>query len=121
MALVDPRRDTLVVCSAYGVTPPSESEAVGSGHREPAVLMGWGHRARSGVPNVQVDLLDLPPTLYALAGVPAAADMPGKPLTELFNVAPEAPLATRLQARRAAPRAPTADGEDMAVGAYPEP
>jgi len=51
-------------------------------HREKGVLYAWGSGVRPGVRFQDPTILDIAPTVLALAGVPPARDMPGRVLLE---------------------------------------
>ena len=53
-------------------------------HRLQGVLLALGPRVPANVTIEGANLLDLAPTLLALLGLPAADDMPGRVLGELF-------------------------------------
>ncbi|MFN7963044.1 MAG: alkaline phosphatase family protein [Thermoanaerobaculia bacterium] len=92
-------RTTLVVLSDHGFllgelpTDPSKladmrrvSERY---HRDHGVLFLYGHRIRPGTRLEEPQVLDVAPTLLTLAGLPAAADMPGRVLREALVEVPE--------------------------------
>jgi hypothetical protein len=99
---------TLVVCSDHGFRVSDAQPLVNGGHRGVAVLLARGRSVRAGA-RAQAHVHDLAPTFYALLGVPAAADMPGRVLTDLFDVQPLVPVATRTLARVAVEVAAGAD------------
>jgi arylsulfatase A-like enzyme len=47
---------------------------------------------KKGVKDPAVHVFDVAPTVYALLGEPAAKDMPGHVLTDVFDVTPVAPV-----------------------------
>jgi hypothetical protein len=85
---------TLVLLSDHGFQCSSSKPLVVGGHRGGAVFAAVGPRVKARSAG-KAHVLDVAPTLYALLGLPAAADMPGRVLDELFDVAPLAPLDTR--------------------------
>ncbi len=89
---------TLVVCSDHGFRTSSAQPLLNGGHREVAVLIAAGRAVRKGA-HAQIDVLDLAPSFYALLGLPAAEDMPGRARTELFDVTPLPPVPTRKLSR----------------------
>lgn len=60
-------------------------------HREHGVLYLYGANVRPGVRLQEPTILDITPTVLALAGVPPAADMPGRVLDEGFRLRQELP------------------------------
>ncbi len=58
-------------------------------HRIEGILYLYGSRVRAGRRIEKPTILDLAPTLLALAGVPPAADMPGRVLAEALELAPD--------------------------------
>jgi predicted AlkP superfamily phosphohydrolase/phosphomutase/Flp pilus assembly protein TadD len=58
-------------------------------HRIEGILYLYGNRVRAGRRLEKPALLDIAPTVLALAGVPPAADMPGRVLTEGLDLPPE--------------------------------
>ena len=87
LARLDGTTGTLIICSDHGFRVGELPVPLFADHRDPAVLMAWGGRVRKGVqPKAPVSMLDVAPTIDALLGVPSAADMPGKALTELLDV-----------------------------------
>lgn len=53
-------------------------------HRPEGILYAWGRAVRSGARFDRATLLDVAPTLLALARLPASAEMPGRVLAEGF-------------------------------------
>ena len=89
---------TLIICSDHGFRVGQQPVPMFADHRDPAVLIGCGKHVRAGqVPRAEVRMTDLAPTLYALLGLPAAADMPGRVLDDLFEVRPVPPVPTRVR------------------------
>lgn len=58
-------------------------------HRIEGILYLYGNRVRAGRRIERPTLLDVAPTLLALAGVPPAADMPGRVLAEALELQPD--------------------------------
>jgi len=58
-------------------------------HRIEGILYLYGNRVRAGRRIERPTILDVAPTLLALAGVPPAADMPGRVLAEALELPPE--------------------------------
>jgi hypothetical protein len=87
MAKIDPAKSTLVVVSDHGfktATAPVELYPAHSGH---GVFMGWGQRVRvRASTEARMEDVDVAPTVYALAGLPVARDLPGRVLTDHFEV-----------------------------------
>jgi hypothetical protein len=95
---LDGTHSTLIICSDHGFRVGDRPVPLFADHRDPAVLIGWGSRVRAGArPRSQVTMLDLAPTLYALLGVPAAQDMPGRVLDDLFEAQAVPPVKTRIR------------------------
>ena len=92
MALLDDDT-TLIVCSDHGFRTSHAQPLVNGSHNETAVFYAWGARVKPGRGKIHV--FDVAPTMYALLGEPAARDMPGRVLTELFDVTPVSPVDTR--------------------------
>lgn len=92
VALLD-EDTTLIVMSDHGFRTSSAQPLINGSHNEVAVFLAWGDRVKPG--RGAVHIFDVAPTIYALLGLPAAADMPGKVATDLFDVAPQAPVPTR--------------------------
>ena len=62
------------------------------------VIMAIGGGARELEERIDASIYDLAPTMLWLAGMPAAEDMPGRPLTEYFpEIARIAPPRPRIQ------------------------
>ena len=101
--------DTLIICSDHGFSLEDKPVPLFPNHRDPALLIGWGALVRKGAtPKEKVTVLDFAPTLYAMLGVPAARDMPGRVLSELFEVKPSPMVASRVRSvAGAVPGAPS--------------
>jgi len=54
-------------------------------HRLDGMIAFYGAGVKRGVGVVGASILDVAPTVLALAGLPRAADMPGKPITSAFE------------------------------------
>ena len=82
--VVDLSDTTVLICSDHGFKNGRKRPLVTGGHsREAAVLwVGAGVDPSASVPAGTV--LDLGPTLYALAGLPGATDWPGEPQLAVF-------------------------------------
>ncbi len=79
-------------------------------HREQGVLYLYGRGVRAGARIERATLLDVAPTVLAAAGLPPAADMPGRVLAEAFVRAPEVErIATWEDAARPRPAASPRD------------
>ena len=93
---IDPETTTLVLCSDHGWQLEGTAEW-DTRHRNPGILIGWGKRAKAGAqPTSPPQQLDLGRTLWGLVNLPAANDMPGRELSELFDLPKHRPLASRL-------------------------
>ena len=57
-------------------------------HRIEGILYLWGNKVRARTRLDQAKLVDLAPTLLAIAGLPRAEDMPGRVLTEGLELGP---------------------------------
>ncbi len=87
MATLSVNGGTLIVCTDHGFRVGQRPVPVFADHKEPALLIGWGSRVRPDAkPRAEVSMGDLAPTLYALLGMPAAEDMEGRVLDDLFEV-----------------------------------
>ncbi|MDP2308155.1 MAG: alkaline phosphatase family protein [Pseudomonadota bacterium] len=77
---------TLVVLSDHGFRVSSAQPLTNGSHNDTAVFLAAGRAVKPG--RIKLHVFDVAPTLYALLGLPAAADMPGKVLTDAFDVTP---------------------------------
>jgi arylsulfatase A-like enzyme len=59
-------------------------------HNPTAVFIAWGAKVKPGK-QAEIHIFDVAPTLYALLGLPAAVDMPGKALEGMFELKPLEP------------------------------
>ncbi|MFN7142799.1 MAG: alkaline phosphatase family protein, partial [Myxococcota bacterium] len=84
---------TLVVVSDHGFKVSTKEPLLVGSHGDTAVFLAAGRAVKPG--RVAVHIHDVAPTLYALLGLPAAADMPGKVLTDAFDVPVLPPVPTR--------------------------
>lgn len=91
---------TLVLLSDHGFQCSSTKPLVVGGHRGVAVFAAVGPRVKAKARG-EAHVFDVAPTLYALLGMPAAADMPGRVLHELFDVTEPPRIATRALQRGA--------------------
>jgi predicted AlkP superfamily phosphohydrolase/phosphomutase/Flp pilus assembly protein TadD len=64
-------------------------------HREEAILYLYGNRVKAGRRLERPVLVDVAPTVLALAGVPPAADMPGRVLAEALDLPAELAVTER--------------------------
>ncbi len=83
-------------------------------HRPEGILIASGPGIRPGRLSGVANLVDLAPTLLAVAGVPLPPDLDGRVLTELFTVPPAVTTAA-LGTRSEAPDAPLAADEEEEV------
>ena len=83
---------TLVVISDHGFRVSSAQPLINGSHNDVAVFLAAGPKVKPG--KIKLHVFDVAPTLYALLGLPAAEDMPGKVLTEAFDVTPVAKVPT---------------------------
>lgn len=81
---------TLIVCSDHGFRVSSAQPLLNGSHNPTAVFLAWGASVKPSA-KADIHIFDVAPTLYALLGLPAAADMPGKLRDDLFAVAPMPP------------------------------
>jgi len=87
MSRMEGSSGTLIICSDHGFRVGDRPVPLFADHRDPAVLMAWGGRVKpGGSRQARVSMLDVAPTIDALLGIPSAVDMPGRVLTELFDV-----------------------------------
>jgi tetratricopeptide (TPR) repeat protein len=113
------RRTTLVVLSDHGFElgalpdDPSKTRDMRRVseryHREEGILYLWGNGVR---PHARLDrptLLDVTPTLLALASLARAADMPGRVLVEGLVAAPERAVVASYETGGTVTDAPAAD------------
>lgn len=98
---------TLVVLSDHGFRVSTAQPLINGSHNPTAVFLAAGRAVKPG--RTALHVFDVAPTLYALLGLPAAADMPGKVLTEAFDVTAVAPVPSR-RLERVAIEAGAADG-----------
>lgn len=86
---------TLVLVSDHGFQLSPTKPLVEGQHRGTAVFAAVGPHVRDGA-TAQMHVFDVAPTLMALLGLPAAADMPGRARDDLFELGElPAPVATR--------------------------
>ncbi len=83
-------------------------------HRIEGILYLYGNRVRAGRRLDQPAILDIAPTVLALAGVPPAADMPGRVLTEGLELPPALTATPRQVASYESPRPAGAPAEAKA-------
>ena len=85
---------TLIVCSDHGFQVSQSKPLVDGQHHDVAVFAAIGPavKPQSGA---RMHVYDVAPTVYALLGLPAAVDMPGRVRDDLFDVAVAPPLPTR--------------------------
>lgn len=86
---------TLIVLSDHGFKASTAQPLLNGSHRDRAVFLAVGAHVKPGRVEAPISVYDVTPTAYALLGLPAAADMPGRVLDEIFEVAPVTPLTTR--------------------------
>ncbi len=91
---------TLVLLSDHGFQCSSTKPLVVGGHRGVAVFAAVGPRVRARARG-EAHVFDVAPTLYALLGLPAAEDMPGHVLHDLFDVEEQPRIASRVLQRGA--------------------
>ena len=120
IAAVDPATTTLIVLSDHGFQSSPARPVLNGGHRPEAALYAWGARARAGA-EVEATVADIGPTLYALAGLPAAADMPGRVLDGLVSPPPTPPpVPSRVLDAAPAPLGGGAGGDEPGAAALLE-
>ena len=96
VGLLDPSKTTLVICSDHGWQLEGRAEW-DTRHRDPGLLIGWGKRAKAGAsPESPPRQIDLGRTLFGLADQAAAKDMPGRDLSDLFQLPKIRPRQSRL-------------------------
>lgn len=83
---------TFLVVSDHGFRVSSAQPLVNGSHNDIAVFYAVGRAVKPG--RISLHIHDVAPTIYALLGLPAAADMPGKVLTDAFAVTPRDPVPT---------------------------
>lgn len=91
---------TLVLLSDHGFQCSSTKPLVVGGHRGVAVFAAVGPRVKARARG-EAHVFDVAPTLYALLGLPAADDMPGHVLHDLFDVEEPPRIASRVLQRGA--------------------
>lgn len=91
---------TLVLLSDHGFQCSSSKPLVVGGHRGVAVFAAVGPRVKVRAGG-KAHIFDVAPTLYALLGLPAGRDMPGRVLHELFDVEEPERVDTRVLERGA--------------------
>ena len=106
---------TLLVVSDHGFQASSSQPLVHGGHRDIAFFAAVGPRVRDAARGARAafGVEDVAPTIYALLDVPAAADMPGRARSDLFDVAELPRVPTRALARVAI-EAPSGAEDDLA-------
>lgn len=83
---------TVIVTSQHGFdwgktrpwTPPAGTSALAA-HRNPGVFIVWGPDVIHSPARRTVSIYDVAPTTLALLGLPESAEMPGRPLVEMFR------------------------------------
>jgi hypothetical protein len=98
---------TLLVVSDHGFRVSSAQPLINGSHNDTAVFLAVGRAVKPG--KVRLHVFDVAPTLYALLGLPAAADMPGRVLTDAFAVT-ELPRVATYRLERTAIAEGAADG-----------
>lgn len=101
---------TLILCSDHGFTASTREPLTVGSHRPVGVLLARGPGIRPGTVG-SLELVDFAPTVYALLGLPAAADMPGKAWTQIFPVTERARVAS--YQREVAPTGPGANDDRL--------
>ncbi len=89
---------TLIVCSDHGFQVSQSKPLVDGQHHEIAVFAARGPRVKAQV-GATMHVYDVAPTLYALLGLPSAADMPGRVRDDLFELNVREPVASRVLER----------------------
>lgn len=90
---VDPNTSTVLVVSDHGFFTADTPVPLFPEHSERAALMGWGRGVMADPdPGTNAKDVDIAPTVYALLGLPSAADMPGRMLTEHFKANEPTPV-----------------------------
>jgi len=84
-------------------------------HREEGILYLYGHGVRRHVRLDRPKLLDVAPTLLALAGLPPARDMPGRVLTEALDFTPPGPRIATYETGAAGTRAASGSNVDPQI------
>jgi tetratricopeptide (TPR) repeat protein len=85
-------------------------------HRLDGILYLWGNRIRPHARLDQATILDVAPTLLAVAGLGRAADMPGRVLSEGLVPGPEPPVVASYEQGDRPAGAPAGDGKiDAAI------
>jgi len=82
-------RDTVLIVSDHGFGPatthhPTKKDISGD-HRLEGVVIAWGNHVRRGVAAEEPSVLDVTPTVLYLLGLPPAADMDGRVITDLVD------------------------------------
>ncbi len=85
---------TLVVVSDHGFRASSAQPFLNGSHDGTSTLLAAGPRVRAGA-RADAHVFDVAPTLYTLLDLPAGKDMPGRVLTELFDVEEQPRVPTR--------------------------
>jgi len=89
---------TLIVCSDHGFQVSQSKPLVDGQHHEIAVFAARGPRVKPQL-GAAMHVYDVAPTLYALLGLPAAADMPGRVRDDLFDIDAAEPVPSRVLER----------------------
>lgn len=87
---------TIILCSDHGfhsrhlrpISVPNEPAGAAFWHRRFGIFAACGPGIRRGEKLFGASLLDIAPTILALYGLPAGADMDGRVLTEIFTTPP---------------------------------
>jgi predicted AlkP superfamily phosphohydrolase/phosphomutase len=101
---------TLILCSDHGFSASTREPLTVGSHRAVGVLLARGPGIQPGKVGA-LDLVDFAPTVYALLGLPAAEDMPGKAWTQIFPVK-ERPRVPSYK-RQVAPSGPGANDDKL--------
>ncbi|HNH49283.1 MAG TPA: alkaline phosphatase family protein, partial [Myxococcota bacterium] len=109
MAKITPET-TLILCSDHGFSISTREPLTVGSHRPVGVFLARGPGIRPGKVGA-LELVDFAPTIYALLGLPAAADMPGKAWTQIFPV--EERRRVPSYTREAAPTGPGANDDRL--------
>lgn len=84
LEVVDLETTTLLVCSDHGFRLSPTNPLANGGHTRAAAVLWAGRGVSVGTPLPAGTVLDIAPTLFALLGLPGAADWTGQPQAAVF-------------------------------------
>lgn len=86
--LAGPNTIVLIVSDHGFEYDPQLPELFGHYHAPTGVVIAYGPKVRRGLSQITASVFDICPTLLWLAGYPKSQEMPGRPLSQLFDGLP---------------------------------